>query len=115
MQLHGFDSLDFSDRGTIYQQVEELIQERTDTLTPIAMSMEYYADVFSKRPIPEPETISIQRVPSLSDRGGLWLVDSSRDVITIAVIAQISQHPNDLKCAEYLDMNIYNQEVRESV
>ncbi|KAJ3891221.1 hypothetical protein GG344DRAFT_77130 [Lentinula edodes] len=111
VQLHGFESLDFSQRGTVYEQVEQLFQERAEYLTPIAMSMDYYNNIFSKYPIPEAGNISIQRVPSLSDRGGLWLVDTTRDVITIALIAQISQHANDLKCAEYLDMNVYNQEI----
>ncbi|KAJ4498865.1 hypothetical protein C8R41DRAFT_864401 [Lentinula lateritia] len=105
VQLHGFGSLDFSQRGTVYEQVEQLFQERSDFLTPIAMSMNYYNSIFSKYPIPDPGSISIQRVPSLSDRGGLWLVDTTRDVITVALIAQISQHPNDLKASARIFFN----------
>ncbi|KAJ3886050.1 hypothetical protein C8J55DRAFT_563568 [Lentinula edodes] len=111
LALRSFETLDFSTRDTVYQQVEDLISEYTGLITPAAMGMHFYNSKFLKSPVPMPATVSIQRVPSLSDRGGLWLVDGNRDVITIAVVAQISHYPDDLKCGEYLDMNIYNQEI----
>ncbi|KAH7876149.1 uncharacterized protein C8R40DRAFT_1068933 [Lentinula edodes] len=111
MPINSFENLDFSARDTLYDQVEQIVNEHIETITPIAIAMQFYNNIFSKSQIPEPSTISIQRVPSMGDRGGLWLVDPSRNVITIAVVAQISSYADDLKCGEYLDMSIYNQEI----
>ncbi|KAJ3916693.1 hypothetical protein F5877DRAFT_80666 [Lentinula edodes] len=111
MTITSFENLDFSARDTLYQQVEHIVNEHIEIMTPTAIGMQFYNNIFSKSPIPEPSTISIQRVPSMGDRGGLWLVDPSRDVITIPVVAQISSYADDLKCGEYLDMSIYNQEI----
>lgn len=109
--LRSFISLDFNNRQTLYDQVEGLIAENTQLLTPLDMVMHFFNDVFFNCPLPEASTTSMQRVASLSDHGGLWLVDSGREVISVAVVAQISPYADDLKCGEYLDMNVYNQEV----
>ncbi|KAJ3873996.1 hypothetical protein F5051DRAFT_443728 [Lentinula edodes] len=109
--LRSFISLDFNNRQTLYDQVEGLIAENTQLLTPLDMVMHFFNDVFFNCPLPEASTTSMQRVASLSDHGGLWLVDSAREVVSVAVVAQISPHADDLKCGEYLDMNVYNQEI----
>ncbi|KAH7879663.1 uncharacterized protein C8R40DRAFT_1065892 [Lentinula edodes] len=109
--LRSFTSLDFHSRSTLYDQVEQLIAGNLEVLKPLDMVMHFLNDVFSEKSIPNVSTMSMQRVPSLSDHGGLWLVDSGREVISVAVVAQISPYPDDLKCGEYLDMNVYNQEI----
>ncbi|KAH7873108.1 uncharacterized protein C8R40DRAFT_1172751 [Lentinula edodes] len=111
LQLCRFSSLDLHDRTTIYDQVEQLIICNAKVLSPLEMVMHFYNDKFDDCLIPVASTTTMQRVPSLSDRGGLWLVDSARDIVTVTVVAQISDSPADLKCSEYLDMNIYNREI----
>lgn len=110
-ELRRFRSLDVHDRATIYDQVEQLIMENAKILSPLEMVMHFYKDKFDDCIIPVASNTTMQRVASLSERGGLWLVDSARDVVTVAVVAQISDSPGDLKCGEYLDMNVYNREV----
>ncbi|KAJ3872843.1 hypothetical protein F5051DRAFT_479165, partial [Lentinula edodes] len=110
-ELRSFRSLDVHNRATIYDQVEQLIMHNAKILSPLEMVMHFYKDKFDDCIIPVASTTTMQRVASLSERGGLWLVDTARDVVTVAVIAQISDSPGDLKCGEYLDMNVYNREV----
>lgn len=109
--LRSFISLDFNNRQTLYDQVEGLIAENTQLLTPLDMVMHFFNDLFFDCPLPDASTMSMQRVASLSDHGGLWLVNSAREVVSVAVVAQISPYGDDLKCGEYLDMTVYNQEV----
>lgn len=109
--LRSFTSLDFHSRGTLYDQVEQLIAGNLQVLKPLDMVMHFLNDVFSDKPVPNISAVSMQRVASLSDHGGLWLVDSGREVVSVAVVAQISPYADDLKCGEYLDMNVFNQEV----
>ncbi|KAJ3932029.1 MAG: hypothetical protein NXY57DRAFT_1038744 [Lentinula lateritia] len=109
--LRSFISLDFNNRQTLYDQVEGLIAENTQLLTPLDMVMHFFNDLFFDCPLPDASTMSMQRVASLSDHGGLWLVNSAREVVSVAVVAQISPYGDDLKCGEYLDMTVYNQEI----
>ncbi|KAH7878554.1 uncharacterized protein C8R40DRAFT_1167286 [Lentinula edodes] len=73
--------------------------------------MQYYGDIFKKSPIPDPKSVSMQRVSALSDYGGLWMVDTIRQIVHIAIVAELSSNPDDSKYGEYLDMSIYNQEI----
>ncbi|KAJ3904922.1 hypothetical protein F5879DRAFT_921855 [Lentinula edodes] len=109
--LRNFTSLDFHSRQTLYDQVEQLIAGNLELLSPLDVVMHFLNDTISGNSIPDTSTMSMQRVASLSDHGGLWLVDSAREVVSVAVVAQISPYADDLKCGEYLDMNVYNQEI----
>lgn len=90
-----------------------MIAENAKILDPLSAFMQYYNDVFAASPIPTPLNVSLQRVSALSEYGGLWMVNESREVVRIGLVVQMSQFRDDSKYGQYMDMNAYNSQVRQ--
>ncbi|KAJ3854696.1 hypothetical protein EV368DRAFT_80350 [Lentinula lateritia] len=110
-KLVHYHSLDFTADETLYDQVEGMIAENAKILDPLSAFMQYYMDVFTASPIPTPSNVSLQRVSALSEYGGLWMVNESREVVRIGLVVQMSQFRDDSKYGQYMDMNAYNSQI----